>query len=123
MIGIMTSADCIEVELLHQFDLGAHVLFRERASTFGMVFMAVDAAQHEAFAVEQDNTVLDLYLTKADSATLEIHSRSLGVFERQNEAIQVRCFRRPFLRIFNWLRNDRMPHFDSALMKYPVVET
>src|SRR5215510_7169928 len=77
MIGIMAGSHRVEVELFHQLDFSAHVIFCERASAFGMMLMTINAAYHKAFAVEKNNTVLDLDLAKTDAATFEINGSAL----------------------------------------------
>jgi hypothetical protein len=44
VIGIMTGAHGIEVQLLHQDDFSAHVIVREGPAAFGMMLMAIHAA-------------------------------------------------------------------------------
>ena len=73
VIGIMAGANRVEVELLHQLDLGAHIVFCERPTAFGMMLMTIYAAQHEAFAVQQNDAILDLHLAETHATAFEIH--------------------------------------------------
>jgi len=84
--------------------------------------MAVHTAQHQAFAVEENDAILDLHLAEAYTAAFEIHCHALWIPQGQHQAIKIGRFSSPFVRVHDRLRNDRPPHFDSCLVEHSIIE-
>ena len=97
VVGVMTCADRIDVELLAHAHIRHHVLQRQRATGAGAELVTVDAAENQALAVEHENGVDDLEAAEAHALRHCLVVVSIGAVKREVERIQGWIFRRPWV--------------------------
>ena len=62
---IVTGADCIDVELLHNLDVLQHALHAYHVAAIGVNLVTVGALEENGLAIDQHLRVLDFYLAEA----------------------------------------------------------
>ena len=90
VVRVVRAADGVEVEPLHQHQVLAHGLDRERLGDVGVVVVAVDALNQHAAAVYQEVAVLDLDAaqTGADRGVGGVGAGGLGRGERDEHGVE-----------------------------------
>jgi hypothetical protein len=85
IVRIVRGAHGVDVGLLHQLDVLAHALHRHHAVGDRIVFVAVDALDHHAPAIDAHFAVRDLHRAEADAARGGGDQLAVGVavFEQQ----------------------------------------
>ncbi len=95
IVGVVRGADGVDVVTLHQDDVLKHGVGGEGASEVAVEFMAVHAAEHDDFAVDEEVSVFEFDFTETDLEGDDLGDGSFGVLEGEEERVEVRCFRGP----------------------------
>ncbi len=99
IVGVVGGAHSIDVELLHQNDVGQHRLFGDGLAEPVIVVVAVDALKEHRFAIDEQLPALNLNLSKANPAALYFQNLVVWIFQRKHQGVEKRVFRGPFFRI------------------------
>ncbi len=125
IVGIVGGAHRIEVELLHQADVGEHRFPREGLSRGVVVLVPVDSLDQHRAAVHEQLAPADLDLAEADPAAHRFAALALGVDQGDHDPVQVRGFRRPLARRPDPLQELRSPPAEEvgiASCRYRLLE-
>ena len=80
-VGIVRRADEVEVVLLHQLDVADHQGARHHLARVWLVLVAVDAANQDRTAVDEQPGVPDLDLAEPDAPRYDARDASAGVLQ------------------------------------------
>ncbi|MNJ52013.1 hypothetical protein D3C77_473310 [compost metagenome] len=92
----MGRSDCVDVIRLHQLDITDHILFSDSSSFIAGEFMPVDAFEHDPFAVDFHQAVLEFKCTKSDFAADSFQQFIGFILQAKNQCIKIRRFGAPF---------------------------
>lgn len=67
VVQLMGSTDSIDIVALHDEKVFLHEIIRHRATTSGVMLMTVNSAEDDSLAVDFDQAVLHLDLSKTDA--------------------------------------------------------
>ncbi len=81
VVGIMRRAHCVEVELLHEFDIFHHGFGGDSVAPYIFMFVSVDAFQEHRNSVDNYLPILYLYLAESDFAALDLCYGALVILE------------------------------------------
>ena len=95
IVGVMRSANGIDIETLHRDRIQPQRIPVESLALGIMVVMPVDSFDENAFAVDEQLAVTHFDGTKADASGSEFHSFALRVLERNHHRVEVRHLGRP----------------------------
>ncbi len=80
VVRVVGAAHGVKVMLLHQHNVPAHGVDVHHLAMFGMMLVAVDAANQQRLAVKLQQAVRNLYLTETQIAGLGFNHRAMFVF-------------------------------------------
>ena len=117
VVRIMAGAHRVHVETLHEPDVLEHSFAGHGISAFRLHFVAVDALEKNALAVEIDDGILDLDTAEAerDYAVVDAAENPPTPFVLNRSDVDVRHFTVPELRIL-----DRALFDDVTLLVYDL---
>ena len=69
IVGIVTSTNGVDIQILHNLDILNHALNGNNVSTIGIEFMTVGTLDKDRLTVDQQLTALDLYVTETHLLT------------------------------------------------------
>ena len=95
IVGVVRGADGVDVVTLHQDDVLKHGVGCEGASEVAVEFMAVHAADHDDFAVDEEVAVFEFDFTEPDLEGDDLRDGAFGILEGEEERVEVRRFRGP----------------------------
>ena len=96
IIGVVRGADGIDVQSLHGFNVAFNLLRCDGSSVDGGEVVTVDAVEHHTLAVDGQGTVVaDGYFTETYLRTANVDDIAIGIFQRQDEVIEVGCLGAP----------------------------
>ena len=102
-IGIVAGADGVDVVLLHQRDVLNHPLARDHLAVIRIEFVPVHTLEHQLLAIEQHLIASDLRLPEADAPRNGLDHVAGGIFQGDQQCVEIRRLGRPLLRIANAL--------------------
>ena len=114
-VWIVRAAHGVEVVLLHQQNVLHHVLFGHHLAALVVMLVAVDAADQQRFAVQQQQAVFDFNAAKADIPGFRL-DRFIAAPQGDDRPIAVWRFRAPQRRFFYRQTNRRAFGIVSALI-------
>ena len=95
VVGIVRGADGVEVVALHQLQIAAHRLFGDDVEGHRVMLVPVDAADHDAAAIDHDLPVLDLDGAEADPLRRGLHHLAVRIDQFDQQRVEVGRLRRP----------------------------
>ena len=95
----MRGAHRVDVVALHEADVPQHVLFGDGSAAPAVELVAVDAAEHEALAVELEDAVLDGHAAEADAGARDFQDPAIRVEQGGGQGVQVGSLRAPWRRV------------------------
>ena len=99
VVGVVRSANGIDICAFHQIEILIIALFRHRPAVVGVKVVAVHAAKKHRLPVKENLLADDLHFAETEA------NRLISLFavcvQSQKQRVKHRCFRRPFLRIFH----------------------
>ena len=98
VVGIVASADGVDIEALHENDVFDHALGRESAPVLRVMLMAIDAAQADGLAIHAQAAIDCLYLPEANAGALGLDRDAGSILESNDKGVEIRIFRGPFAR-------------------------
>jgi len=98
VVGVVAGAHGIEVELLHQPDVGDHALQGDGLAAPVVMLVAVDALEQHRLAVDQQGAPPDFHAPEADAQPPGVYRPAPGVMQGDDQRVQVRRLRRPLAR-------------------------
>ena len=96
IVGVVARAHRVDVERLHQLDVGQHRCDGDGVPGVGIVLVAIDALDADGHAVHTDAPVHNLHLAKTDARPLDLHHLARCVLQRQQQRVEVGVLVRPF---------------------------
>ena len=105
IIRIVAGSHRIDIELLHQLDILLHPLIREHIASVGIQFVAVDALDQDAFAVDQQVRTFDLHLAETGVEMQRLQT-FLAFIQADVEPVEIGIFRAPLVRILHEKATD-----------------
>ena len=97
----MRGAHRVDVVALHEADVPQHVLFGDGPAAPAVELVAVDAAEHEALAVELEDAVLDGHMPEADASASGLQDLAVRVEQSDGQLVQVGAFGAPWRRVID----------------------
>jgi hypothetical protein len=91
----MRRAHRVEAELLHQHEIGAHLLGGHDPTRIRIEVVPVDAAEEHGRAVEQELATADLHPAEPDPARRGVVQVAVGIDEGDLELVPRGSLRRP----------------------------
>ena len=101
IVRVVRRADGVDVVLLHDENVFDHVVVADGAAVVRIDFMAVDAANHDGDAVDEQVAVLDFDGAETDALRKRLDDSAFCVNQRNEQRVEIRRFRRPMLRRFD----------------------
>ena len=100
LVRIVGAAHRVEVVLLHQHQVLAHILHGFKVAGGRVVFVFVDTADQQRFAIQLQLTVLDLHLTKTNVVRFAVDIGAGGrIGQGHGDPVQIGRFGAPLVRI------------------------
>jgi len=81
IIGVMRCTDCIEIELLHLNEIGAHIGRTHYTTSLAIEIVAIDSIENHALTVYQEISTFDCYITEADALRESLDNQSAWILE------------------------------------------
>ena len=97
-IRVVGGAHRVDVELLHQADVGDHRGFVHHVRPLGIVLVPVDAPQHDGLPVNGEDAIGDIDPAEADPRGYDLGHLPLGVHERHHQLVERRRLGSPLQR-------------------------
>lgn len=95
----MACAHGIDVKPFHDLDILDHTVQCDDIATVGIHLVAVGTFDIHGLAIDEELTVLDLYLTEADFLRDDLYNVTFTVFHDGFEGEEIRCLCCPTLHI------------------------
>ena len=110
VVGIVRTAHRVHVVLLHQHDVGTHVVNRHGLAALGMMVVPVDTTDHDPPTVDEEVAVDDLDPSEARSLLHALDNATTRIDQLCCYVVERRGFGRPCIHAGNFeVNHRRMP--------------
>lgn len=101
VVGIVAGADGVDVVLFHEADVEPHVLFGDGSATLGVEFVAVDAFEEDALAVQAHDAVFQFEAAESHHGSADLQLSAGCVGEQNGKGIEVGTLGAPGTDVFH----------------------